>query len=38
MIFNNSKPKIELIAEGNFDTNLEIENYHIFETLKSYKR
>jgi predicted ABC-type ATPase len=38
MIFNNSNPKIELIAEGNFDTNLKIENNHIFETLKRYKR
>ncbi len=38
MIFNNSNPKIELIADGNFNENITIENNHIFETLKSYKR
>jgi predicted ABC-type ATPase len=38
MIFNNSNPSIELIAEGNFNTNLKIENYHIFETLKSFQK
>jgi len=35
MIFNNSNPTIELIAEGNFNLNLQIENYLIFETLKT---
>ncbi len=35
MIFNSSNPTIELIAEGNFNLNLQIENYLIFETLKT---
>jgi predicted ABC-type ATPase len=38
MIFNNSNPSIELIAEGNFNINLKIENNRIFETLKSYQK
>lgn len=35
MIFNNSTPKIELIAEGNFDHDVKIENSSIFEVLKN---
>lgn len=38
MIFNNSNPAIELIAEGNFNSNLKIENNSIFETLKSIQK
>jgi len=38
MIFNNSKPTFELIAEGNFNKNLKIENNRIFEKLKSYQK
>ncbi len=37
MIFNNSNPTFELIAEGNFNINLKIENNPIFEKLKSYQ-
>lgn len=38
MIFNNSNPTFELIAEGNFNINLKIENNRIFEKLKSYQK
>ena len=38
MIFNNSNPTMELIAEGNLNINLKIENYRIFETLKKLSK
>jgi len=38
MIFNNSNPTFELIAEGNFNINIKIENNRIFEKLKSYQK
>lgn len=34
MIFNNSKPPSELIAEGYLDSEIEIKNKLIFETIK----
>ena len=35
MIFENSNPKLELIAEGNLDNEINVENNHIFEELKN---
>ena len=37
MIFNNSNPSIEMIAEGNLNVKLKIENNRIFETLKDIR-
>ena len=34
MITNNSTPNLELIAEGNYETIIKIENNRIFELMK----
>ena len=37
MIFNNSNPALEMIAEGNLNLKLKIENNRIFEILKDIR-